>query len=172
VQKVQSHKYLKIIYITNHSKFVETTINFSETHKIYAVDVTDRNVMFSKTVKIQGSACATTHHLEGLVYYCGYHFTCWIIDESGNIWFHDAVTTGRNSTKEGKFGSVSQPNLKECRNKQLLYHYDLKFSQMSQVKKKTTFKIRQNSKENLSAISVTQNFRIREPNVVMVQYAL
>ena len=98
---------------------LETTIHFNETPKIYAVDVTDRNVTLSRTVKTQGSVRATIVHLKGLVYYGGYHFTCQIIDESENIWFHDGITTGRNSTKEGKFGSVSQPNLKECRNKQL-----------------------------------------------------
>ena len=70
-------------------------------------------------MKIQGSAHATTLHLKGLVYQGDYHFTCCIIDESGNIWFHDGMTTGRSTLKEGKFGSVSQPNLKECRNKQL-----------------------------------------------------
>jgi hypothetical protein len=48
---------------------LESTIHFSETHKIYAVDVTDRNVTLSRTVKIQGSVR-------------DYHFTCRIIDES------------------------------------------------------------------------------------------
>src|ERR1700685_563277 len=55
---------------------LETTIQFSETHKIYAVDVTDRNVTLSKTVKIHGLAHATTLHLKGLVYHSGYNFTC------------------------------------------------------------------------------------------------
>jgi hypothetical protein len=36
-------------------------------------------------VKIQGLVQATTLHLKGLVYHGGYHFTCQIIDESGNI---------------------------------------------------------------------------------------
>jgi hypothetical protein len=36
-----------------------------------------------------------------------------------NIWFHDGMTTGKAAIKEGKFGSISQLNLKECRNKQL-----------------------------------------------------
>ena len=36
-----------------------TKIHFSETHKIYAVDVTDRNVTLSRTVKIQGLLWAT-----------------------------------------------------------------------------------------------------------------
>jgi hypothetical protein len=97
---------------------LETKIHFNETHKIYAVDVTDRNVTLSRTVKIQGLVWATTFHLKGLVYHSGYHFTCWIKNESGNIWFHDGIT-GRTSIKEGKFGSVSQPNLKVCQNKQL-----------------------------------------------------
>ena len=98
---------------------LETTIHFSDTHKIYAVDVTDRNVTLSRTVKIQGSTRATTLHLRGLVYYGGFHFTCRIIDESGNIWFHDGMTTARTTIKEGRIGSVSQPDLKKCRNKQL-----------------------------------------------------
>jgi hypothetical protein len=93
---------------------LKTTIYFSETHKIYAVDVTDRNVTLSRTVKIQGSVCATTLHLKGLVYYGKYHFTCQFIDESGNIGFHDGMTIGRISTREDKFGTVSQPNLKVC----------------------------------------------------------
>jgi len=98
---------------------LETKIHFSDPHKIYAVDVTDRHVTLSRTVKIQGFARATTLHLKGLVYHGDFHFTCRIIDESGNIWLHDGMTTGRSTLKEGKFGSVSQPNLKECRNKQL-----------------------------------------------------
>ena len=57
--------------------------------------------------------------LKGLVYHGDYHFTCHVIDKSGNIWFHDGMMTGRSTLKEGKFGSVSQPNLKECRFKQL-----------------------------------------------------
>jgi len=55
---------------------LETKIHFGNTHKIYATDVTDGDVTLSKTVKIQGSAHATTLHLKGLVYHGDYHFTC------------------------------------------------------------------------------------------------
>jgi hypothetical protein len=47
----------------------------------------------------------------------------------------------------------------------VLYHYDLKFSHASRPEKKAVFKNRQNSKQNLSAISVSQNFTIRELKV-------
>ena len=93
-------------------------LHFSETHKIYAVDVTDGNITISKTVNSQGSVYAATLRLKGLVYHGSYHFTCWIIDESDNIWFHDGTSTGRTSTHDGKFGTISQPNLKVCRNKE------------------------------------------------------
>jgi hypothetical protein len=56
-------------FCTNCDAPLETTIHFSDTHKIYAVDVADRNVTLSRTVKIQGSTRATTLHLKGLVYY-------------------------------------------------------------------------------------------------------
>jgi hypothetical protein len=120
VQQVQFHKYHQSQQVCgNCNAPLETKIHFSEPHKIYAIEVTDKNVTLSRTVKIQQLVWATMLHFKGLVYHDGYHFTCQIIDESGNIWFHDGITTGRSSTKEGKFGSVSQPNLKECRNKQL-----------------------------------------------------
>ena len=80
--------------------------------------MTDRNVTISKTVNFQGSVSAATLHLKGLVYHGSYHFTCWIIDESDNIWFHDGMSTERTSTNGGKNGTVSQPNLKVCRNKE------------------------------------------------------
>ena len=60
----------------NCSALLETTIHFNEAHKIYAFDVTDRNVTLSRTVKIQGPVHTTTLHLKGLVYYGGHHFTC------------------------------------------------------------------------------------------------
>ena len=116
MQQAQFHKYLKII-CGNCNAPLETTIYFSEQHKIYAVDVTDRNVTFSKTVKIQGLAHATTLHLKDLVYVS--QWLSFYLSNYGNIWFHDGMTTGRIPIKEGKFGTVSQPNLKVCRNKQL-----------------------------------------------------
>jgi hypothetical protein len=41
------------------------------------------------------------------------------MNESGYIWVHDGMITGTISIKDGKFRTVSQPNLKEGRNKQL-----------------------------------------------------
>jgi hypothetical protein len=98
---------------------VHSTIHFSETHKLYAVDVTDRSISVSQTIKIQGSVHSTILHLKGLVYHGGCHFTCRFVDQSGNIWYHDGMGIRRTSTKEGKFRTISQPNLKMCKNRKL-----------------------------------------------------
>jgi hypothetical protein len=79
----------------------------------------DLYATLSRTVKLQGSRRATTFHLKGLVYHGKFHFTCQIRYESGNIGLHDGMTAGRITIKEGRFGSVSQPDLKWCGNKQL-----------------------------------------------------
>jgi hypothetical protein len=126
--QVQSHIYLTMTYITDHKKFVEIGMLLLIAQYIsvrhikcimYAVGVTDRSISVSQTIKIQGPVCSTILHLRGLVYHGYYHFTCQIVDQSGNIWYHDGMSTGRTSTKEGKFGTVSQPNLKMCRNRKL-----------------------------------------------------
>src|SRR5882724_1769405 len=46
---------------------LDTTIHFNETHKIYAVDVTDRNVTLSRTVKIQGPVYAAILHMVAII---------------------------------------------------------------------------------------------------------
>jgi hypothetical protein len=98
---------------------LQTTIHFSDTPKILAINVVDRDITLSQTIKVMGATCSTILHLRGLVYHGGFHFTCRIIDPLGKIWFNDGISTGRTSTEDGWFGKVSQPNLHTCRNKQL-----------------------------------------------------
>jgi hypothetical protein len=98
---------------------LETSIHFNEPHKIYAFDMTSGHARLSQTVKIQGNARSTVLHLRGLIYLGGFHYTCHIIDHSGNIWFHDGMTTGNKCNAEGKMGSISQPNLYVCGDKNL-----------------------------------------------------
>ena len=76
-QILENHMYHQSQQVCgNCTDLLETKIHFNDTHNIYAVDVTNRHVTLSKTVKIQGSASATTLHLKGLVYDGNYHFNC------------------------------------------------------------------------------------------------
>ena len=106
-QILDNHMHHQSQYVcSNCNAPLDTTIHFSETHKVYAIDVTDRNVLLSQTIKIQGPRHATALHLRGLVYHGGYHFTCQIIDQFGN-----GMTTGKVAPKDERLGSISQPNL-------------------------------------------------------------
>jgi hypothetical protein len=96
-----------------------TRLHFSQAPKILAFDLNDRNVTLSHKVSVMGATRSTTLYLKGLVYHGDFHFTCRIVDFSGNIWFHDGMTMGSTSTYDGKIGHVGQPNLHKCRNKKL-----------------------------------------------------
>lgn len=96
-----------------------TKIHFIPTPKILTFDLTDRNVTLTTKVRVMGATHSTVLHLRGLIYHGDFHFTCQIIDSSGDIWFHDGMTTGNTSINDGKIGHVGQPNLHKCRNKKL-----------------------------------------------------
>jgi hypothetical protein len=112
------HHHSEIICFNCNTPFPSKT-HFSRTPKILAFDLTDRNVTLSTKVSVMGVTCSTVLYLRSLIYYGDFHFTCRIIDISGNIWFHDGMTTGNTSINDGKIGHVSQHNLHKCRNKKI-----------------------------------------------------
>ena len=58
-------------------------IHFSQTPKILAFDLTDRNVTLSTKVSVMGVTHSTVLHLRGLIYYGDFHFTCQITQTYG-----------------------------------------------------------------------------------------
>ena len=53
------------------------------------------------TLRITTSNGQSPYVLKGVVYYAHNHFTCRVITNSGMIWFHDGIFTGRNLVSEG-----------------------------------------------------------------------
>jgi len=53
------------------------------------------------TLRITTSNDQSSYVLKGVVYYAHNHFTCRVITNSGMIWFHDGIFTGRNLVPEG-----------------------------------------------------------------------
>jgi hypothetical protein len=60
----------------NYNTPLPTKIHFSQTPKILAFDLTDRNVTLSTKVSMIGVTCSTALHLRGLIYHGDFHFTC------------------------------------------------------------------------------------------------
>ena len=58
-------------------------IHFSQTPKILAFDLTDRNVTLSTEVSVMGVIHSTVLHLRGLIYYRDFHFSCQIMETYG-----------------------------------------------------------------------------------------
>jgi hypothetical protein len=56
--------------------------------------------------------------LRGIVYHGQHHFTCRIISDDGQIWYHDGVTTAQSCTYEGLLNDINNANIKTCKNKE------------------------------------------------------
>jgi len=53
--------------------------------------------------------------LQGVVYFGLYHFTYWIIDSNGTVWFHDGMTTGEACVNEGILQDYTNREMEICR---------------------------------------------------------
>ncbi|KAJ7288832.1 hypothetical protein C8J57DRAFT_1047192, partial [Mycena rebaudengoi] len=47
--------------------------------------------------------------LRGVIYHGGNHYVAWIFSKAGDIWFHDGISTGRNTVYEGNIHSSVFP---------------------------------------------------------------
>ncbi|KAI0644145.1 hypothetical protein C8Q79DRAFT_913509 [Trametes meyenii] len=47
------------------------------------------------------------YRLCGLIYFGKFHFTCRVVSRSGEVWFHDGMTTGNKLTFEGNLVNIS-----------------------------------------------------------------
>ncbi|KZT19600.1 hypothetical protein NEOLEDRAFT_1077501, partial [Neolentinus lepideus HHB14362 ss-1] len=52
--------------------------------------------------------------LRGLIYFGDFHFTSRFVSKTGDIWFNDGTTTGRECRKEGNIKSTNMPDLLKC----------------------------------------------------------
>ena len=67
----------------NCNTLLPSKIHFSQTPKILAFDLTNRNVTLSTKVSVMGVTHSTVLHLRGLIYYGDLHFTCRIMETYG-----------------------------------------------------------------------------------------
>ncbi|KAJ7617673.1 hypothetical protein DFH06DRAFT_1012334 [Mycena polygramma] len=54
--------------------------------------------------------------LRGIIYGGGSHFTCRFIEQNGDMWYHDGITTGRRCVRHGNMSVFQGPlDLQKCR---------------------------------------------------------
>jgi hypothetical protein len=89
---------------------------FEDTPAIIAFDMSQHPISLLESIVITtvDGGC-TAYKLRGIVYYLpvDHHFTLWFIAESGCVWYHDDIATGRQMVLEGT--SVGDTELGTCR---------------------------------------------------------
>jgi hypothetical protein len=98
----------------SHSVFI---INeFAVAPPLLAIDISGHDLQLDNETYVKVGNVQYTYTLIGIVYYGDDHFTARIILEDGQIWFHDGITTGRNTIYDGSL-ALNCPDLRTCRGK-------------------------------------------------------
>ena len=80
---------------------------FEDTPAIIAFDLSQHQIALLDSILITAvNGNRTTYKLRGVMYYLDNHFTSCFISESGRVWYHDGITTGRQMVPEGSVGDT------------------------------------------------------------------
>ena len=86
---------------------------FQDTPAIIAFDLSQHQISLLESIVITTiNGDCTTYKLRGVMYHLDNHFTSRFISESGCVWYHDGILTGRQMVLEG---SVCDTDLATCR---------------------------------------------------------
>ncbi|KAJ6530257.1 hypothetical protein B0H19DRAFT_967794 [Mycena capillaripes] len=67
---------------------------------IMLFDINHDRIVFSEELVLVCEGTIATLRLQGIIYGGQRHFTCRFIDEGGDMWFHDGITTGKRCLPE------------------------------------------------------------------------
>ncbi len=86
---------------------------FEDSPAIIAFDMSQQQISLLESIVITSSnGDCTTYKLRGVIYHLDNHFTSRFITETGCVWYHDGITTGREMAPEGSIGDTE---LATCR---------------------------------------------------------
>jgi hypothetical protein len=94
-------------------------IFFNEPPSILVFDTQSSTIKLNKKIKFIHNNQHTTLTLRGIVYYGNFHFTARIISINNTVWYHDGMTTGCMTEKEGNLNDMKYDTLLHCRGKKL-----------------------------------------------------
>jgi hypothetical protein len=82
-------------------------------------DIQSPIVKLNKQLNFIHNNQTNTLKLRGIIYYGTFHFTAHIISTDGTIWYHDGMTTGNTTEKEGKLNNMEHKSLINCKGKDI-----------------------------------------------------
>ncbi|KAF8230793.1 hypothetical protein L208DRAFT_1018095, partial [Tricholoma matsutake] len=75
---------------------------FRETLALIAFDMSQYQMSLSNNIVVTTvDGQHMTYKLRGVIYHLNDHFTSCFIMESGSVWYHDGMSTGREMENEG-----------------------------------------------------------------------
>jgi hypothetical protein len=92
---------------------------FNEPPSILVLDTQSSTIKLNKKIKMDYDNQITTLKLRGIIYYGNFHFTARIISPDDIVWYHDGMTTGCMTEREGKLNEIENDALLNCRGKKL-----------------------------------------------------
>ena len=89
-----------------HSHVIRRHI-FEHTPAVIAFDLSQNPISLLESIVITTvNGDRMTYKLRGVMYHMDNHFTSRIISESGLVWYHDGILTGRQTVREGKICDI------------------------------------------------------------------
>ena len=81
---------------------------FEDTPAVIVFDMSLHQTSLLENVVITTvNGISTTYKLRGVMYYSDNHFTSRFISETGSVWYHDGIFTGRQMVPEGNLSEIS-----------------------------------------------------------------
>ena len=80
---------------------------FEDAPAVIAFDLSQQQISLLESVVITTvNGNRTTYKLRGVIYHLENYFTSCFILESGRVWYHDGISTGRQMVPEGSVGDT------------------------------------------------------------------
>ncbi|KAK6988552.1 hypothetical protein R3P38DRAFT_2573321, partial [Favolaschia claudopus] len=86
----------------------------TEVPPILYFNVHDSNIKLDHELRMTVKGVPITYMLRGVIYSGGNHFTCRVVRESGDVWYHDGIGTGAKLFSEGNLHSKPPKFLNTC----------------------------------------------------------
>jgi hypothetical protein len=89
-----------------HSHIVRHHV-FEDTPPVVAFDLSQHHISLLESIVITTvDGDDVTYKLRGVMYHLDNHFTSRIVSESGHVWYHDGIETGKQMVAEGRIGEI------------------------------------------------------------------
>ena len=91
---------------------------YYEAPNLLIFNVQGQDTKPSKKIRYIHQEKVKTFRLRGITYFGSFHYTSRVIDEHGDVWYHDGISTGAKCMAEGKkLKDMSDQELQTCKNK-------------------------------------------------------